>query len=883
MDCRHQAPNNLWELLARPASDHPERPALLAPGRRPLTYRRLLEVAAQAIGQIRSTGIGPGDRVALVLPDGPEMAAAFVAVGAAAACAPLNPSYKAAEFEYYLQDLEARAIILFAGSASPARAAARTLGIRVLELRAAGSGEAGAFELLAGTHAPGDSAAGTRREEVALLLHTSGTTSRPKLVPLTQGNLSASAGHIRATLQLEPADLCLNIMPLFHIHGLIGAVLSSLAAGAGIVCTPGFRSASILDWLEEFRPTWFTAVPTMLQSILVRAGSPSNKGRWPQLRLIRSSSASLPPAVMVRLEEAFGVPVIESYGMTEASHQMASNPLPPGERKPGSVGRAAGPQIAVMAEEGRIVTDGRVGEVVIRGPNVTAGYLRNPMANAEAFRSGWFRTGDLGYLDGAGYLFLTGRVKEQINRGGEKISPREIEERLLEHPAVIQAVAFAISDARLGEDVAAAVVLAPGSRVGEAELREFTFQRLSDFKVPRRIVFLDEIPKGPTGKLQRIGLAERLGIRGETALAPEARAVEPRGATERRLAAIFARLLERPGVGVRDNFFLLGGDSILAAELLVEIEREFGLPLSILDLLAGPTVECLAVALDGKPAASDAPAIVAIQPSGSRPPLFCAQTIEGDLIPFANLARYLGDQQPLLGLPQPDLTGRADLLSIEEVASIHLRAIRVARASGPYCLMGLCFGGQVVYEIARRLEAQGERVALLVLVDCINHNWERDRSSGLFAARGLKSTWCRMGYAAARMRRQDLRGNLHYLAGKFALFRLAWRLRIRRALLEARRRRGRPVTRLIEDVQLHNYVTSREYEPGPYGGRIILVRAEVPREEEPDDPLMGWGSLASGGVIVTVIPGDHYSLMSEPNIRVLAEVLGRRLAEAQRA
>ncbi|MBV8613831.1 MAG: AMP-binding protein, partial [Acetobacteraceae bacterium] len=344
------------------------------------------------------------------------------------------------------------------------------------------------------------------------VLHTSGTTSRPKIVPLRHVNVTASAYHIGATLRLTHEDVCLNIMPLFHIHGLIAATLSSLAAGASVFCTPGFNAFRFFTWFEEARPTWYTAVPTMHQAILGLAGRHAEAIKAGRLRFIRSSSSSLPPQVMEAMEQTFGVPVIESYGMTEAAHQMASNPLPPGERYPGSVGVAAGPEIAIMDEAGNLLAPGELGEVVIRGRDVTAGYENNPEANAKAFTNGWFRTGDQGVLDDQGYLRLTGRLKELINRGGEKVSPIEVDVVLMDHPAVAQCLTFALPHPMLGEEVAAAIVLEEGASVQDHELRAFAAERLAPFKVPRKFVFLNEIPKGATGKLQRIGLAEKLGM-----------------------------------------------------------------------------------------------------------------------------------------------------------------------------------------------------------------------------------------------------------------------------------------------------------------------------------------------------------------------------------
>jgi acyl-CoA synthetase (AMP-forming)/AMP-acid ligase II len=345
-----------------------------------------------------------------------------------------------------------------------------------------------------------------------MVLHTSGTTSRPKIVPLTQANLCASARHIARTLQFAPRDCGLNIMPLFHIHGLIAGVLAPLAAGSQVFCTPGFNALKFFAWMDEAKPTWYTAVPTMHQAILTRASKNADVIARHPLRFVRSSSSSMPPQVIRELEETFHAPLIEAYGMTEATHQMASNPLPPAVRKPGSVGLPAGPEIAIMAEDGRLLPRGEVGEIVIRGPNVTAGYERNPKANAEAFTDGWFRTGDQGLMDGDGYLSLTGRLKEIINRGGEKVSPREVDEILMDHPAVAQVVCFAMPHPKLGEEVAAAVVLREGAAVTERELQEFVARRAADFKVPKKILFMPEIPKGATGKLQRIGLAAKLGL-----------------------------------------------------------------------------------------------------------------------------------------------------------------------------------------------------------------------------------------------------------------------------------------------------------------------------------------------------------------------------------
>ena len=491
-------------------------PAIGAPERATLDYAGLRALADVTVARLNELGVGRNDRVAIVLPNSPEMAAAFVTIACGATTAPLNPAYRQEEFDFYLADLKAKALVIEQGSESPALTVAAERNIPVLTLVADETGPAGNFTL-EGEGAGSAAAQGGMAEpdDVALVLHTSGTTSRPKIVPLTQRNVTASARHIGGSLNLEAADKCLNIMPLFHIHGLIAAVLSSLGASASVHCAPGFNALRVYNWLDEIQPSWYTAVPTMHQAILARAGrNPKSVERARNnLRLVRSSSSSLPPQVMKELEDTFDAPVVEAYGMTEAAHQMACNPLPPAERKPGSVGVAAGPEVAIMSESDSVLLDiGQTGEIVIRGPNVTPGYENNPDANATAFTDGWFRTGDQGVMDDDGYISITGRLKEIINRGGEKISPREVDEVLMDHPAVAQAVTFAMPHDKLGEEVAAAIVLREGQDAEEGDVREFVTGRLADFKVPRRVVILEEIPKGATGKLQRIGLAEKLGL-----------------------------------------------------------------------------------------------------------------------------------------------------------------------------------------------------------------------------------------------------------------------------------------------------------------------------------------------------------------------------------
>jgi acyl-CoA synthetase (AMP-forming)/AMP-acid ligase II len=297
-------------------------------------------------------------------------------------------------------------------------------------------------------------------------------------------------------------------MPLFHVHGLVASTLATLRTGGTIVVVPRFNPLSFWASVRDHRATWYSAVPTIHQVLVARAKGSARPAGAEYLRFIRSCSAPLPPQTMIEMEEKFGVPVLEAYGMTEAAHQMASNPLPPGARKPGSVGCGTGVGIAILSEKGELLPAGAKGEVSIKGPNVIRGYENNPQANAESFTNGWFRTGDEGYLDDEGYLTLTGRIKELINRGGEKISPREIDEVLLSHPAVAEVVCFAIPDRVYGEEVAAAVVL--NGAATETELIAHCKATLADFKVPKKIHIVETIPRTATGKVQRRNVAAEM-------------------------------------------------------------------------------------------------------------------------------------------------------------------------------------------------------------------------------------------------------------------------------------------------------------------------------------------------------------------------------------
>ncbi len=572
---------------------------MFAPGRAALSRAGLRDCAARLAASLRALDITRGDRVAVVLPWGPELAVAYLGVSQAAVFAPLNPAYTASEFEFYLADLDARMLITSSECGDVAAGVAARFGIPVHHVEAHPNEAAGCHSFTGPDGGDPEAIDRAGPEDVALVLHTSGTTAKPKQVPLTHRNLCTSAHNIARTLDLGENDCSLVVMPLFHIHALVSSTLAPLVAGGRMVVPPGFLAPQALDWFDEFRPTWYTCSPTIHQAILERVRKEPERIRGHSLRFLRTGAAAMPPGLHRDLEETFGVPVIEFLGMTEAAQQITSNHLPPRRRRIGSVGVPAGPEVAIMSRQGALLESGQSGEIVIRGENVTAGYAGNREANEKAFRDGWFRTGDEGCFDPDGFLYVTGRLKEMINRGGEKVWPREVDEVLLEHPGVFQVVTFAVPHVQLGEEVGAAIILQEGTKASEIEIQRFAAERLSDFKVPRVVVFRNSIPTGPTGKLQRVGLAAKLGIPAidEKTVHGDQHYVSPRTPMEQRLQEIWQDVLGLERVGIHDHFLAIGGDSMLAIRLANRVSREFDRTLTMRTLFEAATIGEMAAAL----------------------------------------------------------------------------------------------------------------------------------------------------------------------------------------------------------------------------------------------------------------------------------------------
>ena len=547
--------DTLAGFLARCSEQYGQRPAVLTPSGDELSY----EGFAGRVFRI-ADGLGPrsrADRMAIVMPNGPDMSAALLAVMSVCVAVPLNPAYTEAELEGYFAHARIDSLLVGDDKTDAARSVAKRNGIEVLTF-----GEAGAPS----------SAAAAEPDDIAVILLTSGTTGRSKLVPLTHRNLTVGARNVAESMQLSPNDRVLSMWEQYHVGGVVDLLLAPLAAGSSIISAGGFNADLALQLLERLGPTWFQGVPTTMRALYHQARALRPDHRGSSLRLLRSVAAALPPEWMRDLEDCFGVPVIQTFGMTEAAPLITSTRLPPAVRKPNSTGLPCGTTVAIVDESGSEQPAGVAGEVAVRGANVFSGYLDDAAANAAAFRNRWFLTGDLGFIDPDGELFLTGRTKDLINRGGEKISPREVEEALLAHPSIEQAAVFAVAHPTLGEDIGAAVVVRRGRVATVTDIEAFAAERLAQFKVPHRYLMVPDLPKSSIGKVLRSEVAalyaEHLG---------HATRAQPSNGLETALAKIWADELDVEALGVDDMFVELGGDSLSSVRILMAAEGLLGL------------------------------------------------------------------------------------------------------------------------------------------------------------------------------------------------------------------------------------------------------------------------------------------------------------------
>jgi acyl-CoA synthetase (AMP-forming)/AMP-acid ligase II/thioesterase domain-containing protein/acyl carrier protein len=868
------------DLIAHHAERTPDAPAVLAPGSRALTYAGLQNHIAHTVGRLNAMGIERGDRVAQVLPHGAMAAVAYLALASGGTCFPLDPDLPLADLLWRLDFAEARAVVVPEGEAGVAAEAARQLGLALLTLRPAPDGPAGLAAFLGDEPDPLPEPAFSRPADIALIIATSGTTDRPKLVPLSHINIMTAARDTGRPFGLTAEDRHLCIAPLFHTAGLVSGVLTALVSGGSVALGGPFDARAFFGWMDELQPTWYGGVPTMHRDILAQAGAYRDVIDRRPMRVIRCGGAPAEPELLERLGTAFGTHVCVSYGLTETGPRLAENPLPPDPAKRGSVGPSAGPEIGIMDVNGALLAAGEEGEIVARGANVMAGYLKNPQANAQSFANGWFRTGDVGYLDEDGYLFLTGRVKELINCGGLKVAPAEVEAVLRLHPSVREAVAFAVPDDRLGEQVGAAVVLRQGAATGQDELERFAGERLAPYKVPRRIAFLEQIPRSATRKVQR-GEAARVAARvlGLAAAGREDR----RPATEEDhyelgLRGIWQDLLGVQWIGLNDSFFGLGGDSIAAAQMFARVEAVMGLRLTPAAFYGEPTIAGLASVLRKEAAAGRIQTVAPVKATGSRLPLFFV--VPAGAWFATDLARHMAPDQPLYAVhPLAVVSAAAPEIDFRALVSHYVESVRAVRPEGPYLLGGVSAGGRLAFEMARQMMDEGHDVALVAMLDTGLRRTLVPPFWGVHAmlVRTI-SSWARLRRAAPADRAESIGRAARRAFG---------------AVTGRRQEAGNAsdaVDAYVDAIYAHVYRlikahrrSLRGHRAEPLGVRMAYFWAEGTRILALRDPRIGWEKLARGGFVLHKVPGDHHMAMMEPHVAVFAEKLEACLREAQRA
>ncbi len=826
--------------------------AVMAPGRMPLSYEALWTLTGNLSGFLANIGLRRGDAVAVAMPDGPEFLTTFLAVSRVAIYAPLNPAFRVPEFEFSLSDLNPRALIVQAGMDSSAISVAHGMGIPIIEVLPDNKGPAGTLSFTYQVTA-------CRQDEpryapdTALLHHTSATTGRPKLVPLTHAQIIAMVAVVRKAFPQADAGRVLMITPQIHLQCILSMLVQLFSGGASI-CTSGFRPDCFLDWMKTFSPTQYTANPTLHRAILSLCQSGGSHPSFRLLRFVTSGGSPLSEELLLELEHALGIPVIDGYGLTEAG-RVTMTPLDPARRKPGSSGICVGPEVSIMDKEGRFLSPGKEGEIVLRGPTVITGYAHDPEANRQAFRNGWFCTGDLGHLDADGFLFVTGRLKEMINRGGEKILPYEIEAVLASHPAVQEVAVFGYPHPRLGEEVGAAIVLRPMTTASAQELRGMVAERLAEFKVPRRIRFVADIPKGRTGKFQRAKLVESLGLSDRM---PEEGNQKPYNQLEALLAGIWASVLGVQKVGRGDDFFVLGGDSLLAATLMARVQEACGCRLGTRALaVSGAFADFTAAVREeqnkmrSQPNTIRAvPGLVALRADGPGIPLFLVQPMDIGVIGLRHLVHYIGGSRPVYGFETIWCDCRGNpFITLGSIVAQYIAELCRVQPHGPYLLGGRSVGGMLAFEMGRWLKARGETIGGIILIDSECFGLEPD-------------VW--------KPRRSFIRPLLRIFHHILTIARLPlrrWNDYIRSGIKARENHKFRQA--LLSNICHHL--------PLPLSAPTLLLRCLDEGQEHCERLKRLWSGIVTDGLTIRDIPGTHRTCLQDPHVRDVAEEMLRFL------
>ena len=861
----------------------PDGPAIESPGCKPLTYRALREQISYVVKFLNARGLRPNDRVAVIMQNGPDAAVAILAVMAGFTAVPFNSQCKEPEYDSFFSTLGIKAILVQKGENTAAIAVAGTQQIPIIEVSSSQK-TAGLFTLNPEGDTNGTEAIYATPLDIAAIKITTGTTANPKMVPVSQKRFFAGVNILNASLRLNSTDKNLHFLPLDTGFGFETALGGSLLIGGTLICLRDFIPSDFLGLLSTCRPTYYWCGPAHHRAILQELKkAPQDQLAHHSLRFICSGSAAITPVIHDELEQLLGIQVIDVYVMSEAYISL-NNPC-----KHGSVGVPFIGELEIWDNQDKVLPAGQEGEIIVRGELVFKGYLNAPEENAAAFKDGWFRTGDTGYLDDEGYLFLAGRKKEMINKGGRKVAPAEIDAVLLSHPGVRDAMAFLIPDPVLGEEIAAMVVR-HDKQVSEGDLRQYCLDRLVQFKVPRKFFFVDETPKNALGKPLRDEGTQKFGDtavfeNGTKGPAGDDILMKP-STTEETLLQLWKGILELSDITLNDDFFLCGGNSLTAIELLIRIQREYHISLPPDTIYRYPTIRQQAALLQKRSATAKEyhPLISPLREEGILPPLFCIHPLGGWMDHYLKILSAIDSARPVFGIRGRGLEpGEVLPTTVEDTAREQVDALRTVHKTGPYHLLGFSNGGIIAFEMACQLQEQRDDVAFLGLIDVSAPSTEvryfKTLAAMLFPGpvlgkipaffeRHLKTHPDRWFY-------KWIMKSIHMVFHRL-LFRSQAKslpesisevhasVHFREDTLARFPEGSRPNMR----VQLN---ASRIYLPHTFTGDLVLFSTGPDPILFPGDITRGWGSIISGKCEVIAVPGDHSNLFDEPQLSVLLE------------
>jgi len=841
----------LFQRIAQHVVERPFASAIEAPDRAPLLYRDLPSVLEGLRQWCADQGFLRGDVIGLCMPNGPEMALTMLGCSMHCTVAPIDPTFSAQELSATLKRFGARGVIAATATSSVAEAAAQ-LDIPLVTSPLMSTGPIGRSKEISTKSAL---MAPVTEDHVMILLQTSGTTGLPKRVPLRPRNIGGQARNMSESMGLVGGDTSLVMMPLFHMHGF-SCVTASLWSGGTSLCTPGYDPSRFFGWLTGLKPTWYSAVPTVHADVLSVLSRQPARSNGHALRFVRSLSAALPDDVRNGTERVLGVAVVEHYGLSEALSPLT---IKEATTAPGAVGKPYRCEIRIVDEQGMPVADGTEGEVLVQGEVVISGYMEDEEVNRASFQGQWLRTGDLGRIDANGNLYITGRIKEIINRGGEKVSPIEVESVIAQFPGVGSVAVFGIPHATLGEDVGMAYTV-NGSIPIESEMRRWLQGRLAPHKIPKRFIRVDELPKTATGKVKRAQLAALLGVDARTgptisrhASAAElyeetgagiARDPEHAGAKpeqiparhlEKSIAMLWAQVLKRERVLLEDDFFALGGDSLNAVRMCAQLKDLLGYDINLAKLFRAPTLRQFVAELGTQGRHERWTNLAPIRTRGSLTPFVCVHGDEGNY----NLPRYLSADRPFIGFLHQGEDGRGmKYKSIPAIAQHYVDELVAALPQGPYILAGFSMGGIIAFEMAQILRSMGLPVPLLTIID----------------SRGPKFQWWRY---APKTKMADAKGTLLH------------------PRCEAFLRNGEAIPYSLRNFYIISTYRRAllRYKAKPYYGDVLLIRSSQRTGKEPT----GWNGLFSGRLYFEVSEGEHLTMLREPNVREFAALLEKQL------